>query len=350
MITLVSLLNQYEKPLISKYGHRISIDQRKALNAIQHCRTAHYGTLALSCNTCGWQQFKFHSCGHRFCPQCQHYDTTRWLERQSKKLLPVDYFMVSFTLPYELRSLAWRHQKQVYGILFKVATHTLKSFAINDNKMAGDIGMTAVLHTHSRRLEYHPHLHVIVPGGCIDKQRKQWTKRQGKYLFNTFNLSKVFRARFIEALQQEGLRLPSNTPARWVVNCGHVGRGLPALKYLSRYLYRGVLSEKNILQDDGEKVSFQYKDSGSEQFKTRTLRGEDFIWLLLQHVLPKGFRRVRDFGFLHGNAGRTLRLLQLILKVTLAEIKVAERPCFKCIKCDQPMFIAQFIRPSWRSG
>lgn len=238
----------------------------------------------------------------------------------------------------------------MYKILFNVVASTLRSFALNDKKLGAEIGMTAVLHTHSRRLEYHPHLHVIVPGGCINKKRGEWKRQEGKYLFNAFNLSKVFRARFLEAVECEGLVVPTNIPNQWVVDCAHVGKGLPALKYLSRYLYRGVLSEKNIVRDDGQKVTFRYKESSTGQYKTKTLQGEDFVWLLIQHVLPKGFRRVRDFGFLHGNAGGTLRLVQLVLRVFIVEMKSSERPPFKCIKCKQDMVVIGFIPPAWRAG
>ena len=204
---------------------------------------------------CDVETVRFHSCGHRSCPRCQNHDTTLWLERQQQKLLPVDYFMVTFTLPYELRDWVWRNQKQLYALMIQCAVSTLKTFGVNEKKLGGDLGLTTVLHTHNRRLDYHPHLHVIVPGGCMNKKRNQWTKRQGDYLFNAFALAKVFRGCFLASAAQ--FRLPK-TPAKWVVDCQQVGRGLPALQYLSRYLYRGVISEKNIVSDDGHYVTFRY--------------------------------------------------------------------------------------------
>jgi hypothetical protein len=275
---------------------------------------------------------------------------SQWLGRQQAKLLPVDYFMVTFTLPYELRPLAWFFQEQVYAMLFSCAVSTLKDFGLNPKHLGAEMGMTAVLHTQTRRLDFHPHLHVIVPGGGIDKGRRQWKKIKGQYLFNAFNLAKVFRARFLGAVHLAGLKIPVGVPEKWVVDCKHVGAGLPALKYLSRYLYRGVIAEKNILACRDGHVTFRYVDSATGQTCTRTLKGEDFLWLVLQHVLPKGFRRVRDYGFLHGNAKRLLCLVQLVLRVMLKPVPKHPRPVFKCPRCQAVMEITAFRRPAWMSG
>jgi hypothetical protein len=325
-------------------------DQRSALNAVLGCRTAQYGEILLDCPSCHEQQTRFHSCGHRSCHRCQNHDTTRWLERQSQKLLPVEYFMVTFTLPYELRALAWQHQAQVYGILFQCAVSTLQDFGANDKKLGAQMGMTAVLHTHSRRLDYHPHIHLVVPGGCLNRRRRQWRKLRGSYLFNAFALARVFRARVLQSLQAVGLTPPDAVPTKWVADCAHVGKGLPALKYLSRYLYRGVMSEKNLIADDGTTVTFRYRDSQSGVTQTRRVKGEEFLWLLFQHVLPKGLRRVRDYGFLHGNARSALRIIQRVLGVWVTLATPRTRTPFRCHRCKQPMSIVGFRPPAWRSG
>ncbi len=210
--------------------------------------------------------------------------------------------------------------------------------------------MTAVLHTHNRRLDYHPHIHVIVPGGGVDKARKQWKKKKDKYLFNEFSLAKVFRARFIEALNNAGLCMPDSLPRKWMVDCKHVGKGLPALKYLSRYLYRGVIGENNIVSNQNGNVTFKYVHSRSGKIRYRTVTGEDFLWLVLQHVLPKGFRRVRDYGFLHGNAKKLLTLVQMVLQVLIEPCAPRKRPIFNCPRCQSPMQIITFRRPVWAPG
>lgn len=183
----------------------------------------------------------------------------------------------------------------------------------------------------------------------MNRRRKQWTKLRGKYLFNEFALAKVFRARFLESMRDTDLTLPNNMPDQWVANCMRIGKGLPALQYLSRYLYRGVISEKNIIRDDGEYVTFRYLDSQTGAFKIRRVKGETFLWLVFQHVLPKGFRRVRDYGFLHGNARKTLRLIQVVLHV-FTQLPTTTRPAYRCTECGQSMSIMGFMPPTWRSG
>lgn len=175
-------------------------------------------------------------------------------------------------------------------------------------------------------------------------------KSQRQYLFNEFALAKVFRARFLGALNAAQLPIPFGVPDKWVVNCKHVGKGQPALEYLSRYLYRGVIGEKNIMANEGGNVTFRYIDGKTGQSKTRRLKGEAFLWLVLQHVLPKGFRRVRDYGFLHGNAKKRLNLVQLILQVIIKAKVLRPRPLFKCPVCQSPMTIIAVIRPAWRFG
>jgi len=154
----------------------------------------------------------------------------------------------------------------------------------------------AVLHTHNRRLDCHPHVHIVVPGGGIDVRRRQFKKLTGRYLFNAFALARVFRAKLLRALHDAGVSIPVGLPTQWVVDCRTVGRGEPALKYLSRYLYRGVIRERDLLAYDANAgtVTFGYQDAQTGRAATRTLPMADFLWRVLLHVLPTGFRRVRD--------------------------------------------------------
>ena len=345
---LASISKNYLDRYKQHFSASTTTNQWSALNATMGCRTEQYGKMALSCNGCSWQTHQYRSCGHRSCNQCQHHSTKEWLDRQEKKLLPVNYYMVTFTLPRELRVLAKANQKTIYSLLFTCANETLKTFGLNEPRFAAELTMTGVLHTHTRRLDYHPHVHMIVPGGGIKKKNKEWQKIARKYLFNSFNLATVFRGMLLKAIKEAGLSLPQ-TPKKWVVHCKRVGRGLPALKYLSRYLYRGVISNKNIIADDGNYVTFRYKENSGET-KTRRLRGEEFMALVLQHTLPKGFRRARDFGFLHGNAKRRLKIVQWALKVIIEIPKIIERAKFICKQCGTPMSIVGFLPSRLSSG
>ena len=195
--------------------------------------------------------------------------------------------------PCPASGLAWRHQKAVYSVLCAAASSTLRDFGLDSRGLGGEIGLTLVLHTHARNLDFHPHCHVVVPGGSLDRALRHWRRKRGRYLFNDRALAKVFRARFLDGINRARLPIPTGVPDAWVVDCRHVGKGEPALKYLSRYLYRGVISERSIVADRDGQVTFTYTDSGTGRMRRRTLPGEDFLWLILQHVLPKGFRRVR---------------------------------------------------------
>ena len=348
---LSDIANQYGDCFLEKYSHRLLPGHRKALTAIKTCRTPGSGMTLLQCSGCGVQDQKPMSCGHRSCNRCQNTDTSTWLAKQTQKLLPVEYFMVTFTLPAQLRDLAWRHQRQVYDCLLKTAADTLKEFGANPKNMDADLGMTGVLHTHSRRLDYHPHAHFVVPGGGININKREWRKLKGKYLFNGKNLAKVFRAKLLKALNEQELlssELKSRIPREWVVNCTHVGKGLPALKYLSRYLYKSVVSDKNIMSNQQGQVTFTYINSETGNTEQRTQAGEDFLWLVLQHVLPKRFRRSRDYGFLHSNGKKRLLLVQRVLNVIVHALKKVTRPTYQCKKCGEPMkhIAFSFMRPT----
>jgi len=334
---LASILDHYHDAFQAKYGSRLLPSHLRAIQAIRQCRTPQAGQLLVQCTDCAHVMWRPRSCGHRSCPQCQNHETSLWLDRQQQKLLPVDYFMATFTLPYELRFLAWDHQRLVYDLLFACASSTLKDFGVNPKNLGADIGMTVILHTHTRRLDYHPHVHVVVPGGGVDQSKKQWKKKKSKFLFNEFALAKVFHARFLEALTKADLRVPNSVPRKWVVNCTRAGKGLSALKYLSRYLYRGVIGENNIVSHQDGKITFKYVESRTAKTRYRTLQAEDFLWLVLQHVLPKGFRRARDYGFLHGNAQKLLSLVQLLLQVLIQAASRRPRPAFNCPMCQAPM-------------
>lgn len=339
---LAAIVAQYYDAFLVKYGNSLLPSHHKALQAILRCRTPASGEVYIRCPDCEHTEWRPLSCGNRNCPKCQNHQTSQWIDKQQEKLLPVPYFMATFTLPSELRAVAWSNQKAVYSLFFRCVASTLKDFGLNPKNLGAEIGLTMVLHTNNRKLDFHPHIHAVIPGGGMDKRHRQWKRTKGKYLFNAFALAKVFRARCLAEFEKIGLPLPTAGSGKWVVDCRHVGKGGSVLKYLSRYLYRGVLSEKNIVANKGGEVTFKYIESDKGTTKFRTLKGEDFLYLILQHVLPMGFRRVRDYGFLHGNAKKMLGLIQLILHVRIYFTKSRPRPSFKCSLCRSAMLIVGF--------
>ena len=334
---LQALIEHYSDRLAQRYGRALLPSHRKALDAMLACRRQ-CGEFYTSCDHCHSHACVPLSCGHRSCPQCQHHLRHAWLERQQDKLLPVTYYMVTFTLPKELRDLAWQNQSVVYELLFKAAHETLLTIGRNNHGL--ERAMTAVLHTHKRDKSYHPHVHTVVPGGGlrVNERGSVWQPLSERYLVNEFALARVFRGIFLKLLFEQGLPLPSGLPKEWVADISNIGRGEKALNYLSHYLYRGVISENDILVDRKGQVTFRYRDSNTRQMRTQTLAAETFIWKLLTHVLPRGFRRVRDYGFLHGNARVKLKRIQLLLKVKLKR-ETAEPKGMRCRHCAQPMRI-----------
>jgi hypothetical protein len=346
-----SLIQKHIGPYMSRYGSNALPEQLKALRSMQQCRTSESGELYARCPDCHHGEWRPLSCGNRHCPKCLNHQTSSWLDKQQAKLMPVPYFLATFTLPYELRYLAYGHQKTVYSILFESVAEVLRTFAANPKHLGAEIGMTMVLHTHARDLSYHPHIHVLIPGGGIHKRLCKWIRVKNNYLFNGFALAKMFRGKFLTMIRAAGLTLPDAVPAKWVAHCDYVGNGLPALKYLAKYLYRGVISEKNIVAMQDDTVTFRYRDSTSGEFRYRTLKGEVFLSLIVKHVLPKGFRRVRDYGFLHGNASKIRTLIQLILHVfTWIQPEQRQRPKFSCPKCKAAMKVTHFRFDYGKSG
>ncbi|NRB81930.1 MAG: transposase [Saccharospirillaceae bacterium] len=341
---LIELFRQYQSELMNK---NITFEQKWAIHQILSCKTEKSGQLDYECNDCHKHVYVNHSCGHRFCPQCGFKDNQNWLNRQQQKLLPVDYFMVTFTLPFELRSVAKQNSKQIYAILMKQAVATVQEFSKNDKNLAGQLGVTAVLHTHARNLSYHPHVHLMVPAGSLSNDKK-WRVKRKKYLFKRENLAKVFRGKFIDALKESNITCKQTYPKKWVAHCKKTGNGASALKYLSHYLYRGVFSEKNLLELKDGQLTWKYKDSETKKYIYMKEPALKFLLRLMQHVLPKGFQRVRNYGLLHGSNNLTIKKLQLMLRVQLPELIETFKVIILCTCCGDLMTFCRFIKAEKR--
>jgi len=343
MIRLASIIEQFGTDFLDQYAPTLLPSQRRALFAIKQCRSELSPKMEVNCAACDHNAFIPHSCGHRLCPHCQHHEGQRWIEQQLSRQVPSHYFMVTFTLPGALRSLAWQRQKQMYQLMFDCAWHTLQSFSGNDKALGGTPGAVAVLHTHSRALAYHPHVHTLIPAASICKTQRVWRKKAGKYLFNHKALAKVFRAKLLAACVKKGIALPESYPEKWVVDCRYVGAGDKAITYLGQYLYRGVIQEKNIVSCDNGRVTYRYQDSTTKRWKSITVPGVEFLRRVLTHALPKGFRRARNYGFLHPNSKQLLKALRVALKFFPEKWVKSPKPraTFKCTCCGAPMMIVR---------
>jgi len=234
--------------------------------------------------------------------------------------------------------------------MFQCIQELLKTFTRNDRQLQGTAGFTMILHTHSRRLDYHPHIHVVIPAASINPKTKLWRVKSGQYIFSHKALARVFRAKLLKALVENNLQVPQSCPDKWVVDCKNVGNGDKAFIYLGKYLYKGVIREKDILQYDNARVTFRYFCSKTKKYQARTVRGEYFLWLLMQHVLPRGFRKTRCYGFLHPRSKKVIRLLQLILRFDSRRMlkKLKPRTKITCKYCGAKMSIIRTMIPSAR--
>ena len=348
MITLASLIERFAPAFLAQHHKAVLPSHRQALNAMAHCRTRMAPRMLAQCSGCQQQLTVPHSCGHRSCPHCQHFESQRWIERQTQQLVAGNYFLVTFTVPAELRPLAWQHQRIVYDLLMDCAWQTLRTFSQNHRSLQGSPGAISVLHTHARDLHFHPHVHVVIPAAALDADRRRWRTlpATAKYLFNHKALAKVFRGKLLAALQGRGLVTPAALPSKWMVDCKCVGDGRKAIVYLGRYLYRGVIQERDIVGCDGVRVTYRWRESKSGKSMTRTVSGATFLWLVLQHVLPRGLRRSRNHGFLHPNSKRLIALLRLLVFRAPPPVPPTLRPGLVCRCCGAAMVILKRrIRP-----
>ena len=296
MSTFIELLRQHHPALKRHYHAQMNGDMHRAIGAMLRCKTEQQGRSQWFCHHCHHDDRLPLSCGHRHCPQCQQHTTADWLARQHQKRLPVHYFMVTFTLPYQLRVLARHQPKAIYNGMFKVASRVLKDFA--NRQQQCEMGFTAVLHTHSRQRNLHPHLHIIVAAGQYNASRQEWHKGNKHYLFNAFALAQVWRARMLETIKQHPmLWLPNGIPKQWVVDCRQVGYGQSALSYLSRYLYRGVLPDEDIIKVTNDTVTFRYKESKTNAWRTRTLPPSSSCCSFYSTCCPKGYNEYETTVF-----------------------------------------------------
>lgn len=316
-----------------------SAEQRRVLRDVAVCRTAALGGQVKRCDHCGHEEFFYKSCGNRHCPKCQGAARAKWLEDRAADLLETRYFHVVFTLPDRLGSIALQNKRLVYGILFRAASETLLKIAKDPKHLGADIGFLAVLHTWGQRLDAHPHVHCVVPGGGLSPDGKRWISSPKDFFLSVRVLSRVFRGKFLDYLRKafrkgelslegklEHLRDPESWEAmlksikrqEWVVYAKRpFGGPKLVLKYLARYTHRVAISNQRLVSVEDGKVTFRWKDyANGNRKREMTLRAHEFIHRFLLHVLPSGFQRIRQYGFLANRVHeKKLELCRELLRV-----------------------------------
>lgn len=344
-MTLVDILGEHWQGYTRVNHARLSSAHYRAVRRALTCRTAELGGMLYRCDGCHKFHHAYHSCNHRNCPQCGSLDQQIWSAKQEARLLPVPYFMVTFTLPAQLRYLCLAHPKEIYNLIMRESAGALSDVCATKTK-GGRIGFTCVLHTWGRQMQHHPHIHCIIPALAFHQLTAD-ISRPGKedFLVHYRPLAARFRSRIHTALKNEYPDIYKNLTAearrslspktQWNVNLKHVGRGKTALRYLSRYVQRSAFSPKRLLgYDDNGNIRMRWTCSSTGKNSIMTLSPHEFIRRWLMHVLPKRFTRVRHYGFLSSAAKKTLLLIRLLLGVGgELDVDLPEREAFLCEHC-----------------
>jgi len=305
--------------------HSLCPDQKKAYAAITGCRTAKMGSHTLHCDSCDHKKICYNSCRNRHCPKCQYLKQVVWVDKLKGRLLPVRYFHIVFTVPEFMKGLFYLNQRECYGMLFSASAEAVKKAALNPAFLGAETGCLSVLHTWGQTLNYHPHIHMLVPAGGLDPDGMEWIRTKRKFFVPVSALSKIFRGIFMEklrsALDLGKLNVPENDiplyrdmktlnnrsyENTWHVYIKKTFRGAgQVISYLGRYTHRVAISNSRILDADGGKVRFRWKDYRDGKSKTMEIGTAEFIRRFMRHILPTGFYKIRYFGIFSSANSRT---------------------------------------------
>jgi hypothetical protein len=362
MNSLGELFRRYGPAYRERYGSTLSESQLQAMQASAQCRTEVLGGHVYACPACQTTRYSYHSCRNRHCPTCQQDASEDWLAAQQALLLPVPYFLVTFTLPAELRAVARQHPDAIYPLLFHVASAALQQLAHDPRFLGGQIGMLGVLQTWIRDLRYHPHIHFLVPALALAPEGKRWLVGKRDFLVHVKPLGQLFRAKFRAGLAKTPWAREVDGRAwkhAWVVDCRPVGSGATALKYLAPDIFRIALSNNRIERVANDAVTFRYTDGKTGEQKRATLPVDAFISRFLAHVLPKGFVKVRSYGLLHPSKRPLLTQARSIVtlrqgavesprQATASQPERAAPDVRCCPSCGQEMQLLTTVQPQRR--
>jgi Putative transposase/Transposase zinc-binding domain len=351
--SLAAVFAQHWPAYLAAYGGRIPPQHRRAARAIMSCRTAEMGGVLYRCNGCGRMEARPISCGHRACNGCGQHKSMEWEARQKARLLPVPYHMVTFTIPAEFRALFRANQELCYDLLFRESAAALSTFAADPQHLGGDIGMTGVLQTWTRDLRYHPHIHYLVPAGALTD--KGWIRPKNPgVLVPAIPLAVHMRNRMRTALKEAGFKLYLTIPSKawkkpWNCDARPVGSGAKAMEYIARYVQKTALDAARIIAISEHGVSYKWTHRQSGQSRITRVKGLEFLRLFLQHVLPRGYRRVRHFGYLSAAAKERYERLRSLLKAAAIVLIPPGKTTVCCEACGQAMTFLRAIRHHHRA-
>jgi len=355
MGTINEIFRTYAPEYITLYGDTMPDEHKKVIAAIINCKTEVNGSLVYECEDCGEKHLLFRSCGNRHCPQCQHHKSRQWLERQLGRQLPGHHFMVTFTVPEQIRDFIRSHQRIAYAALFAASTEAMKKLAKAPKYIGGDMtGFFGVLHTWGRQLQYHPHIHYVVPGGALSSKDGRWHASNPTFYMPVLALSPIFRAKFCDRMKKAGLldKIPSNVwQKEWNVNCQAVGEAEASIKYLAPYVFRVAISNSRIIKVEDGKVYVRYKKQKSNRWHILVLGVMEFLRRFLQHVLPCGFMKVRYYGFLSPSSNVPLDEVRARIElaygftISTPKVEIEPLPPMTCKQCGFKLRYVFFVLP-----
>jgi hypothetical protein len=304
-IELADVVRRFASQYTSQYGPAMMPSQKRALSDIAACCTRELGGRLYRCDDCRESFWRYHCCRNRACPKCHGTQTKQWLQDRQAELLPCDYFHAVATVPSQLHEAFRRDQKAMYGLLMRIAACAVQELCAKRRHLGALPGMLAVLHTWNGRLAYHPHVHLLITGGGITPDGQRWEPARGEFLVPVAVLSRKIAAKFRDALKVQAPKVFAEIPdsvwrQEWVSFVKHYGHGNDAvLAYLSRYVFRTAITNARILAMDATHVTYRWKDRQAHSWRTERLPGVEFLRRFLQHVLPRGFHKVRYYGLWH---------------------------------------------------
>jgi hypothetical protein len=348
MVEVAEIFRQYGPAYREKYASELLPSHLAVMKAIEQCRSAALGGELFYCDGCQQYHYVYRSCGNRHCPKCQHKAGEEWLAAQQDLLLPAPYFLITFTLPAALRSLLRSNQQMGYNLLFRASAAALQELACDPRFVGGRIGMVGILQTWARDMSYHPHVHYLAPGGGLAFDGQRWERAHNHFFVHCKPLGILFRTKFRTGLKEYGWldQVPASVwREEWVVDCRPVGNGATALKYLAPYVFRVAISNNRIEKLAEDTVTYRYKDSASGQTRRCTVPVNEFIRRFLQHVLPRGFVKVRYYGFFAPGNRRLLAQVRCLLGASAKPVTqpaptaavVTASPALCCPTCGQPL-------------
>lgn len=354
MAELADIFDQYGPAYLAKFEDHMPWSHKKVIDHIRQCRTPVMGGELYKCKPCLKFAYSYHSCQDRHCPKCQNDQAQKWLITQHEKLLDMPYFLVTFTIPKEIQDIARSNQNIVYNLFFAQSSAALKKLALDEKYIGGHIGFFGMLQTWARNLAFHLHIHYLVPAGALTIDGNAWRFSRKNFLMPEAALAKIFRAKFRDALKKTDLfaKIPISVwSKKWIVNVKAAGRGPQVLKYMAPYVFRVAISNNRILKAENGMVSFKYQNSKTGEWKIITVTAQEFIRRFLQHVLPKGFQKIRYYGWMATKQKQILLKLKLLIGSVpcndLIEKYNASRD-FICPSCGRPMELVSILEPAWR--